>query len=220
MMASIALGVASIAVLPVAAPAFELRGKVRVVDGDTIAVGREKVRLLGIDAVEKGQTCRAAKGGSYPCGVYVTDWLRARAEGQQAVCDVQERDRYGRHVALCRIDGADIASELVEAGLATAYRRYSTLYVPAEERARARGLGFWSGSFEMPSSYRKGRVKGAVPPGDCAIKGNISKNGRIYHMPGARSYARTGIDISKGERWFCSETEARAAGWRASRSGG
>jgi endonuclease YncB( thermonuclease family) len=55
----------------------------------------------------------------------------------------------------------------------------------------------------------------AQPPhGHCLIKGNISANGKIYHLPGSDSYDRTQIDESKGERWFCSEAEARAAGWR------
>jgi endonuclease YncB( thermonuclease family) len=57
----------------------------------------------------------------------------------------------------------------------------------------------------------------ATPPGGCRIKGNISQNGRIYHVPGSPSYDQTKIDTSKGERWFCSEAEARAAGWRPPR---
>lgn len=55
------------------------------------------------------------------------------------------------------------------------------------------------------------------PSGRCLIKGNISQNGRIYHVPGSPSYDSTKIDESKGERWFCSEAEARAAGWRPPR---
>lgn len=51
----------------------------------------------------------------------------------------------------------------------------------------------------------------------CDIKGNISGSGRIYHLPGGAHYERTRIDESKGERWFCSEGEARAAGWRPAR---
>jgi len=47
------------------------------------------------------------------------------------------------------------------------------------------------------------------------IKGNIRpKCVRIYHMPGQEHYARTVIRTGQGERWFCSEAEARAAGWR------
>jgi len=54
-------------------------------------------------------------------------------------------------------------------------------------------------------------------PTGCRIKGNISQSGRIYHVPGSPSYDQTRIDESKGERWFCTEAEARAAGWRAPR---
>lgn len=56
-----------------------------------------------------------------------------------------------------------------------------------------------------------------APSDGCLIKGNISQSGRIYHLPGSPSYDQTKIDESKGERWFCSETEARAAGWRTAR---
>lgn len=58
---------------------------------------------------------------------------------------------------------------------------------------------------------------GYQPTGNCLIKGNISDNGRIYHTPGSPSYDRTKIEESKGERWFCTEAEARAAGWRPPR---
>lgn len=51
---------------------------------------------------------------------------------------------------------------------------------------------------------------------NCLIKGNISSGGKIYHMPGGQFYDRTVIDTSKGEKWFCSEAEAQAAGWRRS----
>ena len=56
----------------------------------------------------------------------------------------------------------------------------------------------------------------ADPDGRCLINGNISSHGgeRIYHVPGDAYYSRTIIDPSKGERWFCSEAEAQAAGWR------
>ena len=52
----------------------------------------------------------------------------------------------------------------------------------------------------------------------CNIKGNVSTQGeRIYHVPGQKYYNDTRISASHGERWFCSEEEARAAGWRRSR---
>lgn len=53
------------------------------------------------------------------------------------------------------------------------------------------------------------------PPAGCPIKGNINGRGeRIYHPPGCKYYAVTVIDPKRGERWFCSEAEAVAAGWR------
>ncbi|UVC11712.1 hypothetical protein IHQ71_00360 [Rhizobium sp. TH2] len=60
----------------------------------------------------------------------------------------------------------------------------------------------------------------AFPLAGCAIKGNISYNGgeKIFHVPGQEYYAATNITHLKGERWFCSEAEARAAGWRKARS--
>lgn len=57
-----------------------------------------------------------------------------------------------------------------------------------------------------------------VDPG-CTIKGNVSINTgeRIYHLPGQTFYSETVINSRYGERWFCSEAEARAAGWRKAR---
>jgi hypothetical protein len=59
-------------------------------------------------------------------------------------------------------------------------------------------------------------VAQAPAPGkQCLIKGNVSSKGeRIYHPPGCRYYNATAIDPKRGERWFCSESEAVAAGWR------
>ena len=73
----------------------------------------------------------------------------------------------------------------------------------------------------MPSRWRRGeRLEAAAadPAGDCRIKGNISQKGtRIYHVPRGQSFAGIRIDPSKGERWFCSEAEARSAGWGLSK---
>ena len=68
------------------------------------------------------------------------------------------------------------------------------------------------------TSKRKSWLPKALNPA-CNIKGNISRNGgtRIYHVPGQEYYDATRISLKKGERWFCSEAEARAAGWRKAR---
>ena len=103
-------------------------------------------------------------------------------------------------------------------GLALAYRRYSTAYAGQERSAKAARRGLWRGDFVAPWDWRRGKRLAAAPTartGACRIKGNISRSGkRIYHVPGGQYYDRTRIDTSRGERWFCSEAEARAAGWR------
>ncbi len=80
-------------------------------------------------------------------------------------------------------------------------------------------MGLWRGEFLPPWEWRKRQRASAAPsrpPAGCAIKGNIARDDgeRIYHVPGQRYYGRTRINPEQGERWFCSEAEARAVGWR------
>ena len=127
-------------------------------------------------------------------------------------------------VATCRSAAADdIGRQLVVEGLAWAFVRYSDVYVPEEQAGRAARLGVWQGKAEAPWEFRDNRWARAAaksPRPGCPIKGNISVGSgeRIYHTPWSASYDRTTIDESKGERWFCNEAEAIAAGWRPARS--
>ena len=72
-------------------------------------------------------------------------------------------------------------------------------------------------SIEKPEvrSIEKPEVRSILKP-ECNIKGNISYNtgNKIYHLPGMEDYQSTKINPTKGERWFCSESEAIANGWR------
>jgi hypothetical protein len=101
----------------------------------------------------------------------------------------------------------------VAEGLARAYARYSADYVAVEADARGRRLGLWQGPAEAPWDYRQGFVAAAGANG-CRIKGNVTKRGRIYHLPGTPSYERTRVNPRRGEAWFCDEAAARAAGFR------
>ena len=84
-----------------------------------------------------------------------------------------------------------------------------------KRRSRA-GAGLWAGTFDPPWEWRAAIVAETAPD-DCVIKGNISRSGeRIYHLPFQDHYDRTRISEEAGERWFCSEAEALAAGWRRS----
>jgi endonuclease YncB( thermonuclease family) len=194
-----------------------ISGVAQVADGDTLRVGGVRIRLSGVDAPELSQQC-GSSGRKVACGAMAADWLRQRVEGREIACNPVDTDRYGRSVAVCRVRSEDVGAALVEAGWATAYRRYSLAYIGQEDRARSARRGIWSVGFEPPAQYRQERRLAEIPsapnPG-CAIKGNLSATGaRIYHMPGSHAYPEVRIDIRKGERWFCSESEAIAAGWR------
>ena len=204
--------------VPVAAglAGASISGLASPIDGDTLRVESEGIRLHGIDAPESAQSCRAG-GETWACGEAATRALRGRLAGRPVECTERDRDRYGRIVAVCRIDGADVNAWMVEQGWAVAYRKYSTDYVSHETAAKAARRGVWRGDFVEPSRWRRGeRLEAAASGvGDCRLKGNISqKDTRIYHVPGGQSYANTRIDTAKGERWLCTEAEPRAAGWR------
>ncbi len=191
------------------AAAVTLSGQARVVDGDTMVIAGEKLRLHGIDAPELDQPC-GLNGAEWRCGIWARDELAARVDGHEVTCEARERDRYERLLVTCRIGQADLAQDLVRDGVAFAYRRYSTAYVPDEAKAKREGRGLWAGEVALPETFRHPEPTGQTVAG-CAIKGNISNSGHIYHRPGQHDYDAVRIDERRGERWFCSEAEAQAA---------
>lgn len=201
------------------AAAQVIEGRVRVVDGDTLHVAGETIRLHGIDAPEGRQSCTGTDGRAWDCGTWATQELRALA-GRSVRCTGVERDGYGRLVARCTGPQGDLGAAMVARGAAVAYLRYAQDYIDEEKQASLAQRGLWAGAFERPETWRAEArvVRQDAPRAGCSIKGNISSSGtRIYHLPGQADYARTRISPDKGERWFCSETEARAAGWRQAR---
>jgi len=170
------------------------------------------VRLFGVDAPEHDQTCDR-NGTAWACGQAAALALAEVVGTVRLVCEVQDRDRYGRAVSICRAGKRDVGEAMVSQGAATAYQRYSLRYVAAETEARAGRRGIWGGQMVTPEEYRHGAPE-VVPDAACAIKGNIGTHGRIYHLPGQADYARTRINPAKGEEWFCTEAEARASGFR------
>jgi endonuclease YncB( thermonuclease family) len=131
-------------------------GRASVIDGDTIDIRDERIRLDGIDAPESGQSCRAAGGSDYRCGQRAALALADRIGQANVACDVLGRDRYGRHIATCRLDGMNLNEWLVASGWALAYREYSRAYVGAETDAKAAGRGMWAGDFVPPWDWRRG----------------------------------------------------------------
>ena len=200
-----------------AAARADITGTARVIDGDTIQIGSAQIRLHGIDAPETSQTCETAQGTTFACGTVATHALIALIGGAPVVCTPLDMDRYGRTVARCAVAGRDLGRDMVASGHATAYRRYSTDYVRDEEAAERDGRGLWSSTMQEPAAFRAARAADPQAPATCVVKGNISSGGRIYHLPGQMHYDDTRISPAKGERWFCTEAEARSAGWRAAR---
>jgi endonuclease YncB( thermonuclease family) len=207
-----------------------LKGRASVIDGDTFTINGQEVRLNGIDAPESGQRCTDENGKQYRCGSVAAQALdKFLAASRPATCPFVEWDQYGRFVGDCtRADGKPVAAWLVRNGHAMDWPRHSGgAYSRDQAAARADRIGIWQGEVQPPWEYRAEKRSGtatttAAPQplisGNCEIKGNISNKGeRIYHMPGQRYYAKTRIDRSKGERMFCSEAEARQAGWRRSK---
>ncbi|WP_372619019.1 thermonuclease family protein [Falsiroseomonas sp.] len=132
----------------------DLSGPAQVVDGDTLVLRGERVRLHGVDAPESNQPCER-EGLRWPCGRDVTVSLRLFLDGRMVRCVSQGRDRFGRVLGRCHAGDQDIGAWLVREGLAVAYTRYSWRYLPQELRARWEGRGLWGGRFEAPEEWRR-----------------------------------------------------------------
>jgi endonuclease YncB( thermonuclease family) len=200
----------------------ELTGRPRIIDGDTIQISQQRIRLFGIDAPEGKQRCKL-NGKPWRCGQQSTFALAQFIGKAWVRCNEKDRDRYKRIVAVCYLGNKDINAWMVSNGWAVDYPQYSKGAYKAEQLHAKRGkLGLWQGEFIAPWDWRRGKRLTEAKKKDpartaCLIKGNISRSGRIYHVPGGQYYKRTRITTSKGERWFCTEAEARAAGWRHSK---
>lgn len=194
----------------------DLHGAIRVIDADTVDVGETRVRLHAIDAPEQDQLCQTEQGADFACGTWATEQVVDAFGGQHAVCHQVDMDRYGRVVAKCAVQGVDMGKHIVREGWAFAYRRYGPDYDLEEKAAYVAGRGLHAFQLQPPAEFRQAQAKGhARLHPSCAIKGNISDHGRVFHVPGQKFYQRTKIHEASGERWFCSETEALRAGWRA-----
>ncbi|TCK48967.1 endonuclease YncB(thermonuclease family) [Xanthomonas vasicola] len=208
-------------VVALPAGAAELVGRATVTDGDTITVAQQRIRLWGIDAPESAQQCTAHDGSAWPCGRRAAAALDGYLLDKTVRCQRNDTDRYGRTVAECFVQGQSINAWMVRSGWAVAYRQYATAFSADERIAQQQRRNLWQGAFQMPADYRhdkKARAATArqtvpAPPSHCRIKGNISSNGnKIFHVPGQRDYAKTHVSPQKGERFFCSVSQATAAG--------
>lgn len=138
-------------------PGAPVSGRARAVDGDTLRLGRERVRLLGIDAPEIAQTCRR-DGRRWPCGVAARTAMARLVQRGTTRCAPRGRDRYGRLLAVCRTAGADLSASMAAAGLAVSRGDYGAEQAAAQ-RARK---GVWAGTFEDPRAWRDAHTGAAT----------------------------------------------------------
>jgi endonuclease YncB( thermonuclease family) len=143
----------------------------RVADGDSLERGGLRLRLYGIDAPELSQTCKDGQGTEYPCGTQARDALRDMVYGKDVTCKGRGEDKFGRLLAVCNADGAEINTEMVRQGWAVAFSAHSVRYVLAERDARKNQRGIWWGEFEQPREYRdrqRSITKGSIVELDVA----------------------------------------------------
>ncbi|HZO21306.1 MAG TPA: thermonuclease family protein [Steroidobacteraceae bacterium] len=230
--------VAIICVALAAPPASgaEVSGPAHIKDADTIEVRGSIFRLHGIDAPELDQSCLDAEGALYACGRDAVRELRGLIAERTVICEDRGPDSAypKRRIGRCSVGGTDLHRWLVQNGWAVNFEPYAKgEFLADEEDARRGRLGIWKGCFVAPRDFRhwnngKGKLLGPECPQDargklfpdvadmlsgCEIKGHYSRRAwpykGIYHLPGCRSYRRT-----KAKRWFCSEEDAIAAGFR------
>ena len=129
-------------------------GNAHVIDGDTIHINKNKIRLHAIDAPETNQTCNK-NSKAWNCGVESTKFLKELIGNNKIECITQGKDRYKRFIGICYKDNLDLNSAMVLNGWAIAYRYYSKDYVEEEEEAKQEKRGIWIGDFVEPYLFRK-----------------------------------------------------------------
>lgn len=234
---------ALIAALLLAMAGPSLAATIVVADGDTFQLDGTVYRLDGIDAPEIDQTCLDQRGEVWPCGVAARDRLRAYLANHAVRCEDKGTDPDHKHrkLGICSIDGeaTTLNAWLVREGWAIKFEPSAKgRFTDEEADARKNRRGLWDGCFAEPHDLRRWdqngarlvgggcqaahqnrtreklfRVDPAMPLG-CPIKAKLALRAvgydGIYHLPTCGSYQRQ----KRVNRWFCSEEDAQAAGFR------
>lgn len=150
---------------PATAQPSQQTGPARIIDGDTLDIGRVRYRFFGVDAPEKKQICKDAAGKPYLCGIRSTEHLRGLIGGRPVTCIDLGPANAGRRFGRCSVGGVDLQAAMARSGHAVAYLRHGTDYVSEANAARSARVGMWAGSFTTPRDVRtckRRSEKGAV----------------------------------------------------------
>jgi endonuclease YncB( thermonuclease family) len=213
-------------------------------DGGTVALAGVTYRLDGIDAPAFDQICIDEHADPWACGVEARDQLAKLIGSRPVRCEDLGLDPTSRkrHIGTCTVEGetTSLNQLLVRRGFALNFEPPGTKRFKQDEAgAKDNRQGLWKGCFVAPQEFRRGRKDGALlggscradkdreiravlfpddpamPPG-CSIKGKFAIRARVtgnvgvYHLQACRSYPA----LTKPDRWFCSEEDAQAAGFR------
>lgn len=178
-----------------------------VLDGDTLLLdGKTRLRLRQVDAPEL----------EFCLGQEARDFLASLVKGKKIIIQEKILDQKGRAMALVYL-GKDLVNlPVIKNGFGRYHHDQSSktdVLKAAGQYAKENRLGVYS-----PQCYQQ--EKNLDNP-DCLIKGNIdvnNKNIKRYYFPGCAQYDFAIVEKDKGEQWFCSEQEARAAGYTKSKT--
>lgn len=197
-----------------------IAGRAYAVGGDMIRIGQQTVRLDAIEAPERDQTCGRSDGRRWRCGEAAQAALSRLVGGRQMRCEPLGKDDAGVVRATCSAGETDIAAALVEGGHVFAETGMMPRYRSAQAKAQEAKAGLWSADApERPAVWRARlweEARAKAPEG-CPIKGKVAgRRGdmvKTYHLPWSPTYMKLRVVSARGERWFCSEADARAAGF-------
>ena len=128
----------------------EYRGKIVIIDGDSVILEGEKIRLEGIDAPEMDQIC-SIDGMDYQCGRKSRKHLAQLSRQGEMHCKAWQRDKYERLLGQCFVSDIDINAQMVEDGWAVSFGGY----FGEEAQAKQNEAGIWAGRFQRPRDWRR-----------------------------------------------------------------
>lgn len=194
-----------------------VEGQARAITGEVLRLADKDYRLAGIAAPDSEQRCGEGSR-RWNCSSDATRALAGLVRGKTIVCRPRPAEPPARPIARCYDGPTDIAAELVRLGHVWADESDTLGYRSLEAKAKDAKAGIWRSASDPPWAWREKLWTSAKlkAPDGCPIKGTTNAGEKVYHMPWSPEYDRIRVTASsKSRRWFCTEAEALAAGYRA-----